>query len=75
MNLVFRIRQYMKTFSMKFMISAFMILIILFFKDFTYLFDRQRSQVGREVGRERERGGSRLPAEQRPPMQDSIPGP
>ena len=30
---------------------------------FIYLFDRQRSQVGREAGRER--GGSRLPAEQR----------
>ena len=25
-----------------------------FFKDFIYLFDRQRSQVGREEGRERE---------------------
>ena len=38
-----------------------------FFKDFIYLFDRERSQVGREAGRERERerGGSRLSAEQR----------
>ena len=26
----------------------------IFFKDFYYLFDRQRSQVGREAGRERE---------------------
>ena len=33
------------------------------FKDFIYLFDKQRSQVGREAGRER--GGSRLLAEQR----------
>ena len=35
----------------------------LFFKDFIYLFDRERSQVGRETGRER--AGRRLPAEQR----------
>ena len=34
-----------------------------FFKDFIYLFDRERSQVDGEAGRERE--GSRLPAEQR----------
>ena len=34
-----------------------------FFKDFMYLFDRHRSQVDKEAGRER--GGSRLPAEQR----------
>ena len=34
-----------------------------FLKDFIYLFDRERSQVGREAGRER--GGSRLPAKQR----------
>ena len=27
----------------------------IFLKDFIYLFDRQRSQVGREAGRERER--------------------
>ena len=27
--------------------------LILFFKDFIYLFDRQRSQVGREASRER----------------------
>ena len=32
-------------------------------KDFIYLFDRQRSQVGREAGRER--GESRLSTEQR----------
>ena len=38
-------------------------ILFYFFKDFIYLFDRQRSQVGREAGRER--GGSRLPAEQR----------
>ena len=38
-------------------------LFIYFLKDFIYLFDRQRSQVGREAGTER--GGSRLPAEQR----------
>ena len=39
---------------------------LLFLKDFICLFERQRSQVGREAGRERERGGgSRLPAEHR----------
>ena len=32
----------------------FFILFFFFFKDFIYLFDRQRSQVGREAGRERE---------------------
>ena len=41
--------------------KGFYVLIYLFLKDFIYLFDR--SQVGREAGRERE--GSRLPAEQR----------
>ena len=35
----------------------------IFLKDFIYFFDRQRPQIGREAGRER--GGSRLPAEQR----------
>ena len=34
-----------------------------FLEDFLNLFDR--SQVGREAGRERDWGGSRLPAEQR----------
>ena len=29
-------------------------LCVIFLKDFIYLFDRQRSQVGREAGRERE---------------------
>uniref|UniRef100_A0A8C7A600 Uncharacterized protein n=1 Tax=Neovison vison TaxID=452646 RepID=A0A8C7A600_NEOVI len=33
--------------------------LFIFFKDFIYLFDRERSQVGREAGRGR--GGSRLP--------------
>uniref|UniRef100_A0A8C7AU17 Histone H2A n=1 Tax=Neovison vison TaxID=452646 RepID=A0A8C7AU17_NEOVI len=38
--------------------------LFFFLKDFIfYLFDRERLQVGREAGRER--GGSRLPAEQR----------
>ena len=39
------------------------IVFFFFFKDFIYLFDREKSQVGREAGRER--GGSRLPAEQK----------
>ena len=43
-------------------IIAFLFFLI-FLKDFIYLFHRQRSQVGREAGRER--GRSRLPAEQR----------
>ena len=30
-----------------------------FFNDFIYLFDRQRSQVGREAGREEEAGSPR----------------
>ena len=38
-------------------------ILFFFFKDCIYLFDRERSQVGREAGRER--GGSRPPAEQR----------
>ena len=31
-----------------------------FFKDFIYLFDRERAQVGREAGREREREAGSL---------------
>ena len=31
----------------------------IFFKDFLYLFDRQRSQVGRETGRERRKQAPR----------------
>ena len=34
-----------------------------FFKGFIYLFDRQRSQVGREADREREEAGSPLSRE------------
>ena len=51
--------------------SFYLYLFIYLFicKDLIYLFDKQRSQVGREAGRERERerekGGSGLPAEQR----------
>ena len=33
---------------------------IFFFKDFIYLFDRERSQVGREAGREREKEAGSL---------------
>lgn len=32
----------------------------IFFKDFIYLLDRERSQAGREVGRERGEAGSPL---------------
>ena len=45
----------------------------IFFKDFIYLFDRQRSQVGREAGRER--GGKQAPHGAEGPMRGSIPGP
>ena len=31
-------------------------IVLLLFKDFIYFFDRQRSQVGREAGREEEAG-------------------
>ena len=41
--------------------SCFLSLSI--FKDFIYLFDRQRSQVGREAGREEEEAGSPLSRE------------
>ena len=34
--------------------GLFLFTLINFFKDFIYLFDRQRSQVGREADRERE---------------------
>ena len=50
-------------FNLQIIIKLFFSWNIIFFKDFIYLFDRQRSQVGREAGREG--GGSRLPAEQR----------
>ena len=38
-------------------------IVVLFFKDFIYLTERE-SQVGREAGRGRGLGGGRLPAEQ-----------
>ena len=41
------------------MLNLTKIYLFIYLRDFIYLFDRQRSQVGRE------RGGSRLPAEQR----------
>uniref|UniRef100_A0A8C7BYE9 Striatin n=1 Tax=Neovison vison TaxID=452646 RepID=A0A8C7BYE9_NEOVI len=44
---------------------VFLFLFFFFLKISFILSDRQRSQVGREAGREREGGGSRLPAEQR----------
>ena len=31
------------------------VVVVVVFKDFIYLFERQRSQVGTEAGRERER--------------------
>ena len=44
----------------------------IFFKDFIYLFDRERSQVGREADRER---GKQTPHWAGSLMCDSIPGP
>ena len=41
------------------------VFLFFFLKIFIYLFGRQRLQIGREAGREREGGGSRLLAEQR----------
>ena len=38
-------------------------LVLPLFKDFIYLFDRQRSQVGKEAGRERGEAGSLLSRE------------
>ena len=47
-----------------YLLSVCTLLLLLFFKDFIYLFDRERSQVGREAGREREReAGSPLSRE------------
>ena len=43
------------------------------FLDFIYLFDRERSQVDREAGRER--GGKQAPRRAGSPMWGLIPGP
>ena len=58
-------------------ISAFMggFLFFFFFKDFIHLFDRQRSQVGREAGTEREEEAGSLPSRAESPMRGLIPGP
>ena len=40
-------------FELIFVDSAKYELMFIFFKDVVYLFDRERSQVGREAGRER----------------------
>ena len=46
-----------------------------FFKDFIHIFDKQRSQVGREAGRERKRERRKQASRQAgSPIWGSIPG-